>query len=67
MVTFEKETAAKTALLLNNTQLGPNDIKVVSFTSDALDTEEDVKNEDERKPNLHSPLLLVSMSQPYVS
>ncbi|CAK7207561.1 Protein vip1 [Sporothrix eucalyptigena] len=29
-VTFEKDTAAKTALLLNNTQLGPNHIAVTS-------------------------------------
>lgn len=29
-VTFEKETAMKTALLLNNTQLGPNQLSVVS-------------------------------------
>ncbi|POR33867.1 Protein vip1 [Tolypocladium paradoxum] len=29
-VTFEKETAMKTALLLNNTQLGPNHIAVTS-------------------------------------
>lgn len=29
-VTFEKETAAKTALLLNNTQLGPNQLSVTS-------------------------------------
>lgn len=29
-VTFEKETAAKTALLLNNTQLGPNQLTVTS-------------------------------------
>ncbi|PNY29486.1 Protein vip1, partial [Tolypocladium capitatum] len=29
-VTFEKETAMKTALLLNNTQLGPNHITVAS-------------------------------------
>ncbi|TQS32955.1 hypothetical protein Golomagni_06714, partial [Golovinomyces magnicellulatus] len=31
-VTFEKETAMKTALLLNNTQLGPNHIAVTSPT-----------------------------------
>ncbi|KAF4553615.1 Vip1-like protein [Elsinoe fawcettii] len=29
-VTFEKETAAKTALLLDNTQLGPNQVAVTS-------------------------------------
>lgn len=33
-VVFEKETAAKTALLLNNTQLGPNYISVTSASGD---------------------------------
>lgn len=33
-VTFEKETAMKTALLLNNTQLGPNHIAVTSASGD---------------------------------
>lgn len=32
-VSFEKETAAKTALLLDNTQLGPNQVHVSSATS----------------------------------
>jgi hypothetical protein len=32
-VTFEKETAAKTALLLDNTQLGPNQVTVKSTSS----------------------------------
>jgi len=32
-VTFEKETAAKTALLLDNTQLGPAQVKVTSDSS----------------------------------
>ncbi|KAL1636523.1 Protein vip1 [Neofusicoccum ribis] len=32
-VTFEKETAAKTALLLDNTQLGPAQVKVTSSKS----------------------------------
>lgn len=36
-VTFEKETAAKTALLLNNTQLGPSHITVESATGDSND------------------------------
>ncbi|KAH6605914.1 hypothetical protein Trco_005067 [Trichoderma cornu-damae] len=36
-VTFEKETAMKTALLLNNTQLGPNHITVSSATGDSED------------------------------
>lgn len=32
-VTFEKETAAKTARLLDNTQLGPNQVTVTSAAS----------------------------------
>jgi hypothetical protein len=32
-VTFEKETAAKTALLLDNTQLGPAQVQVKSAAS----------------------------------
>jgi hypothetical protein len=32
-VTFEKETAAKTALLLDNTQLGPGQVTVKSAAS----------------------------------
>jgi len=36
-VTFEKETAAKTALLLNNTQLGSNPISVTSASGDSDD------------------------------
>ncbi|PNS15873.1 Protein vip1 [Sphaceloma murrayae] len=32
-VTFEKETAAKTALLLDHTQLGPNQVQVTSDSS----------------------------------
>ncbi len=32
-VTFEKETAAKTALLLDNTQLGPAQVQVTSAQS----------------------------------
>jgi len=31
-VVFEKETAAKTALLLDNTQLGPNQVQITSAT-----------------------------------
>lgn len=33
VVTFEKETAAKTALLLDNTQLGPSQVQVTSSTA----------------------------------
>ncbi|TDZ36781.1 Protein vip1 [Colletotrichum sidae] len=36
-VTFEKETAAKTALLLNNTQLGTSHITVTSASGDSND------------------------------
>ncbi|KAJ6439710.1 vip1 [Purpureocillium lavendulum] len=36
-VTFEKETAMKTALLLNNTQLGPNHISVTGAGGDNID------------------------------
>ncbi|KAJ9132471.1 Protein vip1 [Pleurostoma richardsiae] len=36
-VTFEKETAAKTALLLNNTQLGPAHINVTSASGSTSD------------------------------
>jgi hypothetical protein len=36
-VTFEKETASKTALLLNNTQLGGNHISVTSASGDNND------------------------------
>ncbi|KAM0275093.1 hypothetical protein ACHAQH_007572 [Verticillium albo-atrum] len=36
-VTFEKETAAKTALLLNNTKLGSSHISVTSASGDASD------------------------------
>ncbi|RDW66502.1 hypothetical protein BP6252_10137 [Coleophoma cylindrospora] len=36
-VTFEKETAAKTALLLDNTQLGSTHVKVTSATGDNED------------------------------
>ena len=32
-VTFEKETAAKTALLLDNTQLGKSQVKVTSAST----------------------------------
>jgi len=45
VVTFEKETAAKTALLLNNTQLGPNQISV---TGNAGDKDDSAHHEGER-------------------
>lgn len=37
-VTFEKETAAKTALLLDNTQLGPSQVQVTSASSTSTGT-----------------------------
>ncbi|KAF2814431.1 RNA-binding protein Vip1 [Mytilinidion resinicola] len=61
-VTFEKETAAKTALLLDNTQLGPTAVSVTSAksidqiaaghvtTEDALEKEHEHELEQEDKP-----------------
>lgn len=45
-VTFEKETAAKTALLLNNTQLGSNHIAVTSASGDNDDGSPLAQNAD---------------------
>ncbi|GAB0136416.1 hypothetical protein EsDP_00004717 [Epichloe bromicola] len=47
-VTFEKETAMKTALLLNNTQLGPNHITVVSANGSTDDDGSHYTKNDER-------------------
>jgi RNA recognition motif-containing protein len=47
-VTFEKETAAKTALLLNNTQLGPNPISVTSASGGDIDDASHFHKNDER-------------------
>lgn len=44
-VTFEKQTAMKTALLLNNTQLGPKHISVTSSSADAEDDAHVAKGE----------------------
>jgi len=57
-VTFEKETAAKTALLLDNTQLGPSQVTVKSAaslgdlasTSKSEGTDEEHNVEQEDKP-----------------
>lgn len=57
-VTFEKKNAVKTALLLNNTQLGPNDITVASASSDD-DTEQGIER-DECKPYSHITSVLFS-------
>ncbi|ROT42602.1 RNA recognition domain-containing protein [Sodiomyces alkalinus F11] len=46
VVTFEKETAAKTALLLNNTQLGSSQINVTSATGDQSDDGSHFANTD---------------------
>ncbi|CEF76693.1 hypothetical protein SNK03_004634 [Fusarium graminearum] len=45
-VIFEKETAKKTALLLNNTQLGTNHLEVTSATADGEDDVPTTKNTD---------------------
>lgn len=71
-VTFEKETAAKTALLLNNTQLGPNHISVTSAAGDIDDSSHYTKNAErdtdditqEEKPR--SRILAEYLSQGYV-
>jgi len=47
-VVFEKPTAAKTALLLNNTQLGGNYITVTSATGDSTDDGSHDKENTER-------------------
>ncbi|KYK55202.1 vip1 [Drechmeria coniospora] len=47
-VTFEKETAMKTALLLNNTQLGPNHITVASASGDNNDDGSHFAKSDDR-------------------
>ncbi|EKG20059.1 hypothetical protein MPH_02634 [Macrophomina phaseolina MS6] len=58
-VTFEKETAAKTALLLDNTQLGPAQVKVTSAKSfDDLAGGESPEHEgtkEEDIPQEHKP------------
>jgi hypothetical protein len=71
-VTFEKATAAKTALLLNNTQLGPNHITVSSADADSDDDAHYTKNADrdsdqitqEDKPRAR--ILAEYLSQGYV-
>jgi RNA recognition motif-containing protein len=59
-VTFEKETAAKTALLLDNTQLGPAQVKVTSDSTststsahkDAETSGEDLHQEDKPRSRI---------------
>jgi len=56
-VTFEKETAAKTALLLDNTQLGPSQVHVKSAASLAElsrghDHEEEIEQEDKPRSRI---------------
>jgi len=50
-VTFEKETAAKTALLLDNTQLGPSQVQVTSDSSatHGSSTTKEADKEDENE------------------
>jgi len=49
-VTFEKETAAKTALLLDNTQLGPAQVQVTSATGGtSTSTTKDTDHHDEHE------------------
>lgn len=46
-VTFEKETAAKTALLLDNTQLGPSQVNVTAAASSSTSAKSgDTQNDD---------------------
>ncbi|KAF9775106.1 hypothetical protein IL306_006820 [Fusarium sp. DS 682] len=45
-VVFEKETAKKTALLLNNTKLGPNNLEVTSIGAEGEDDVHATKNAD---------------------
>lgn len=47
-VTFEKDTAAKTALLLNQTQLGSSHITVTSASGDSPDDESPVTTDKDR-------------------
>ncbi|KUJ20733.1 uncharacterized protein LY89DRAFT_579308 [Mollisia scopiformis] len=48
-VTFEKETAAKTALLLDNTQLGATQVQVSSATGSSEDDGSHYKSQSERE------------------
>ncbi|KAK3673062.1 Protein vip1 [Recurvomyces mirabilis] len=68
-VTFEKETAAKTALLLDNTQLGPNQVHVSSAaslgqmsgaskaTGSSSDDNEDLAQEDKPRSRIMAEYL----------
>jgi hypothetical protein len=67
-VTFEKETAAKTALLLDNTQLGPSQVHVTSTSSTgttstgttkeaAHESENDVAQEDKPRSRIFAEYL----------
>ncbi|KAK3316448.1 hypothetical protein B0H66DRAFT_480205 [Apodospora peruviana] len=47
-VTFEKETAAKTALLLNHTKLGDNEISVTSDSASSSDHDDSPKSNTDR-------------------
>jgi len=68
-VTFEKETAAKTALLLDNTQLGPSQVHVTTASShgatststskgaDHEESEHDVAQEDKPRSRIFAEYL----------
>jgi RNA recognition motif-containing protein len=53
-VTFEKSAAAKTALLLDNTQLGPNSVHVTSAKSiDELEDEKSPSSDESKEGDHH--------------
>lgn len=64
-VTFEKETAAKTALLLDNTQLGPSQVRVTAGKSldqaaggkTAGASEDDLQQEDKPRARVAAEML----------
>lgn len=59
-MTFEKDTAAKTALLLDNTQLGPNQVEVTSANASSAttgaaastETSDDLSQEDKPRSRI---------------
>lgn len=55
-VTFEKETAAKTALLLDNTQLGPSQVSVTAASSlDEMSGGKATSTDDDELPQEEKP------------
>lgn len=73
-VTFEKETAAKTALLLDNTQLGPSQVHVTSAsspgttstTSTTKDAEHESENDVAQEDKPRSRILAEYLAHGYV-